>query len=133
MSAIRSFNGHAPVVGSAVFVDASAVVTGQVSLGDGVSVWPHVSIRGDLLAIQIGARSNIQDGSVLHTTQKSAHAPNGFALILSDSTESQEEERREVEVPKFEEVCSKGDGNGLPSVSQRIEFSPDQADQTRDA
>ena len=84
MSAIRPFNGHAPVLGQGVFVDPSAVVTGQVYLGNDVSVWPQVSIRGDLLAIRIGARSNIQDGSVLHTTQKSAHAPEGFSLTLGE-------------------------------------------------
>ena len=84
MSAVRSFKGHAPVLGKLVFVDPSAAVIGQVYLGDGVSIWPQVSIRGDLLAIRIGARSNVQDASVLHTTQKDAHAPDGFPLTLGE-------------------------------------------------
>ncbi len=84
MSAIRSLKNGTPALGKGVFVDASAVVSGQVTLGDEVSIWPQVSIRGDLLAIKIGARSNIQDGSVLHTTQKSAHAPEGFPLNLGE-------------------------------------------------
>jgi carbonic anhydrase/acetyltransferase-like protein (isoleucine patch superfamily) len=84
MSSLRALpNGH-PVLGQNVFVDASAVVSGQVILGDDVSIWPCVSIRGDLLPIHIGARSNIQDGSILHTTQQSAHAPNGFSLSIGE-------------------------------------------------
>ncbi|MFO0974415.1 MAG: gamma carbonic anhydrase family protein [Phycisphaerae bacterium] len=48
------------------FVSLRAVVTGDVTLGPEVSVWPHVVIRGDVAPIRIGARTNIQDGSILH-------------------------------------------------------------------
>lgn len=44
----------------------SAVVLGDVSLGEDVSVWPTAVIRGDVERIVIGARSNVQDGAVLH-------------------------------------------------------------------
>lgn len=75
---IRSFGKHQPTLGRNVFVDPMAVVTGQVVLRDDVSVWPGTSIRGDLLEITIGDRTNIQDNSVIHTTHKSrfynAHA-----------------------------------------------------------
>ncbi len=82
MSALRALPNGVPVLGENVFVDASAVVSGQVVLGDEVSVWPCVSIRGDLLPIHIGARSNIQDGSILHTSQKSTQHPDGFPLHI---------------------------------------------------
>ena len=82
MSSIRSFQNHHPTLGARVFVDASAVVTGQVILGDDVSIWPCVSVRGDLLPIIIGEGSNVQDGSALHTTRKSVHHPEGFPLTI---------------------------------------------------
>ena len=77
---LRSYLHHVPVLGANVFVDASAVVIGRVTLGDDVSVWPLVAIRGDVNDISIGARSNIQDGSVLHNTSPDSSPPNGFAL-----------------------------------------------------
>lgn len=48
------------------FIHESAVVLGNVSLGEDASVWPTAVVRGDLEAIQIGARTNIQDGAVIH-------------------------------------------------------------------
>lgn len=50
----------------AAFVAPSAVVIGQVCLGPGASVWPTAVLRGDVERIEIGAHSNVQDGSVLH-------------------------------------------------------------------
>ena len=82
MQNIRSFGSYFPELGTRVFVDASAVVTGQVVLADEVSIWPHSSIRGDLLPITIGARSNIQDGCVLHTTHESSYNPEGYPLTI---------------------------------------------------
>ncbi len=84
MTAVRTLGDWKPQIGKGVFVDPSAVVSGQVILGDEVSVWPQVSIRGDLLPIIIGARTNIQDGSILHTTQKSSYNPEGFALNIGE-------------------------------------------------
>lgn len=65
-------------------VDATSVVIGDVTLGDDVSVWPLVAIRGDVNKVVIGKRSNIQDGSVLHVTHKSASQPDGFPLIIGE-------------------------------------------------
>lgn len=48
------------------FIHESAVVLGNVTLGDKASVWPTAVIRGDLEAIAVGARTNIQDGAVIH-------------------------------------------------------------------
>lgn len=82
--AIRIFNQIKPKIGKGVFVDASAVVTGKVTLKDNVSIWPNVSIRGDLLAITIGTNSNIQDNSVIHTTQPLTPDDKGFDTLIGD-------------------------------------------------
>jgi carbonic anhydrase/acetyltransferase-like protein (isoleucine patch superfamily) len=55
-----------PDLQQAAFVASSAVIIGRVCLGPGASVWPTAVLRGDLERIEIGAHSNIQDGSVLH-------------------------------------------------------------------
>ena len=51
---VRSFDGTTPTMGQRVFVDPSAVVLGDVVLGDDVSVWPQVAIRGDMHKIHVG-------------------------------------------------------------------------------
>ncbi len=84
MTAIRSFRGQSPVLGQRVWVDPSAVVIGDVTLGDDSSVWPYTVIRGDMHRIRIGAQCSIQDGSVLHITHASAFNPEGFALTIGD-------------------------------------------------
>jgi carbonic anhydrase/acetyltransferase-like protein (isoleucine patch superfamily) len=58
----------APRIGSRVFIAPSATVVGDVSIGDDASVWFNCVLRGDVNAIRIGARSNIQDLCCLHVT-----------------------------------------------------------------
>jgi len=84
VSSIRSYNGKTPVLGSRVFVDSSAVVIGDVTLADDVSVWPCTVIRGDVNNITVGARTSVQDNAVLHCTHKSASNPNGWPLQIGD-------------------------------------------------
>jgi len=81
---IRPFRNIQPQLGQRVFVDPSAVVIGRVKLGDDVSVWPTTVIRGDVNDITIGARSNIQDGSVLHVTSPYPEMPNGIPLVIGE-------------------------------------------------
>lgn len=50
-----------------MFIASTAYVGGEVQLADDVTIMHHVTIRGDVAAIRVGARVNIQDGSVLHT------------------------------------------------------------------
>ena len=83
-AALRPFKQMTPQSGNRVMVDASSVVIGDVILGDDVSIWPLVAIRGDVNKVEIGARSNIQDGSVLHVTHKSASNPAGYPLIIGE-------------------------------------------------
>jgi carbonic anhydrase/acetyltransferase-like protein (isoleucine patch superfamily) len=81
---IRSFRGASPQLGARVFIDRSAVVIGDVTLGDDVSVWPGAVIRGDMHSIAIGQRSNVQDNAVLHITHPSTFNPGGWPLTIGD-------------------------------------------------
>lgn len=63
---IQTVSGLTPNFGRRVFVAANAVVVGEVTLGDDVSVWYNVVVRGDIHWIRIGARSNLQDGVIVH-------------------------------------------------------------------
>jgi len=85
MSAVlRSFQKILPKIGQRVMLDPSSVVIGEVSLADDVSIWPLVAIRGDVNYVAIGARTNIQDGCVLHVTHKSSYNPDGNPLIVGE-------------------------------------------------
>ncbi|HHX36042.1 MAG TPA: gamma carbonic anhydrase family protein [Gammaproteobacteria bacterium] len=81
---IRIYNEILPQCGARVFVDPSAVVIGDVQLGDDCSVWPHAVIRGDMHRIRIGARSSVQDGSVLHITHAGPYNPDGYPLVIGE-------------------------------------------------
>jgi carbonic anhydrase/acetyltransferase-like protein (isoleucine patch superfamily) len=85
---IRAYLGQLPTLGLGVYIDPAAVVIGDVELADDVSVWPATVIRGDVNFIRIGARTNIQDGSVVHVSHDGPHAKlGGFATrIGSDVT-----------------------------------------------
>lgn len=63
---IRSYHGRLPQVPPSCYVDISAQVIGNVTLGERSSVWMNAVLRGDVNAIRIGANSNVQDCSVLH-------------------------------------------------------------------
>lgn len=81
---IRRYQGMTPKLGQRVFVDPSAVVLGDVEIGDDSSVWPLVVIRGDMHRIRIGRCTSIQDGSVLHITHAGPYNPDGFPLTIGD-------------------------------------------------
>jgi len=63
-------------------IDPSAVVLGDLAIGDDVSIWPNCSIRADMHRIEIGQRTNVQDNSVLHVTHASRFNPNGWPLLI---------------------------------------------------
>lgn len=84
MKNIRRFEDHSPQIDETAFIDESAVVTGNVIIGEDSSVWPCCSIRGDIHSITVGKRTNIQDGSVLHVTHDSEYAPGGFKLSVGN-------------------------------------------------
>lgn len=82
--AISTHNGNTPALGQGVFIDSSARVIGDVVLGDDVSVWPMAVIRGDMHRIRIGARTSVQDGSVLHITHAGPYNPDGWPLEIGE-------------------------------------------------
>lgn len=82
--ALRKYQNHAPKLGARAFVDRSAVVIGDVEIGDDSSVWPLTVIRGDMHRIRVGARTSVQDGSVLHITHAGPYNPDGFPLLIGD-------------------------------------------------
>src|SRR5690625_1122299 len=81
---LRSCQGHTPALGERVWVDPSAVVIGDVVIGDDSSIWPQAVVRGDVHSLRIGARTSVQDGSVLHVTHVSDYTPKGFPLTVGD-------------------------------------------------
>jgi len=81
---IRKYLGEAPVLGARVYIDECALVIGRVTLADDASVWPFAVVRGDVNRIEIGARTNIQDGSVLHVVHDGPFVPGGLPLIVGD-------------------------------------------------
>ncbi|HRP82855.1 MAG TPA: gamma carbonic anhydrase family protein, partial [Flavobacteriales bacterium] len=68
MALVRTLNGFTPSFGKDPFLAETAVVIGDVVMGDGCSVWYNAVVRGDVNFIRIGHRVNIQDNATLHCT-----------------------------------------------------------------
>jgi len=81
---LRAYRGVTPTKGINTYIDASAVLIGDITLSDDVSIWPLVSARGDVNHISIGARTNVQDNTVLHVTRKSALNESGYPLTIGE-------------------------------------------------
>ncbi len=79
---IRPYREHTPKLGAYVYIDPAALVIGNVEIGEDASLWPFVVARGDVNWIRVGARSNIQDASVLHVTHDGEYTPGGLPLII---------------------------------------------------
>jgi carbonic anhydrase/acetyltransferase-like protein (isoleucine patch superfamily) len=82
MNNLRSFRGIVPRLGARVYVDPAATVIGDVELADDASIWPGAVARGDVHFIRIGARSNVQDGAVIHVTHDGPYTPGGFPTLI---------------------------------------------------
>jgi carbonic anhydrase/acetyltransferase-like protein (isoleucine patch superfamily) len=85
MRHIQSFEGKRPSIAEDAWVHETAVVIGDVTLGPHSSIWPLCVVRGDIHRIEIGAETNIQDGSILHVSHDSRFMPGGAPLIIHDS------------------------------------------------
>jgi len=70
MAVIKKLNGISPKIGKNCFIAETAVIVGDVIIGDDCSIWYGAVLRGDVNPIRIGHRVNIQDGAVLHTLHK---------------------------------------------------------------
>ena len=66
---LRSYKDKVPHIAADAFIADNAVIIGDVEIGSGSSVWFGVVIRGDSSKITIGERSNVQDGSMLHSDE----------------------------------------------------------------
>jgi len=75
---IRPYNGKWPEIAASAYIDASSVLVGDIVIGQDSSIWPLVVARGDVNFIRIGARTNVQDGSVLHVMRGE------WPLVLGD-------------------------------------------------
>ncbi|WP_127469948.1 gamma carbonic anhydrase family protein [Thiomicrorhabdus aquaedulcis] len=83
---IRSYKGIVPKIADSAWVDVSAVVIGRCELAQDASIWPNATLRGDVNDIVIGARTNIQDGAVVHTTHESAVSKGSKCIVGQDVT-----------------------------------------------
>lgn len=81
---VRAFGEELPRLGVRVWIDPAAVVIGRVEIGDDASLWPMAVARGDVNSIAIGARTNVQDGSVLHVTHDGPYSPGGLPLVIGE-------------------------------------------------
>jgi gamma-carbonic anhydrase len=75
---IRPYLGKRPQIAPSAYIDPACVIIGDVVIGEDSSVWPLSVIRGDVNYIRIGARTNIQDGAILHVMKDE------YPLLLAD-------------------------------------------------
>ena len=74
---VRTFRGNTPQLGKGVFLAETSAVIGDVIIGDESSIWYGTTVRGDVMPIRIGARTSIQDGTIIHVTHDSRFCPGG--------------------------------------------------------
>ena len=82
--AIRLFKQIKPTIHDTAYIDETALVIGDVTIGEDSSIWPMTVARGDVHSIKIGARTNIQDACVLHVTHAGEPSPEGHPLNIGD-------------------------------------------------
>lgn len=75
---IRPYRGKRPRIAASAYIDPAAVIIGDVTIGEDCGIWPCTVIRGDVHYVRIGARTNVQDGCVLHVMRDE------YPLILGD-------------------------------------------------
>lgn len=82
---VSPYKSTTPTLGSRTFIHETAQVIGDVVLGDDASIWPFCVVRGDVNHIRIGARTNIQDLTVVHVTHDGPYTPDGgIPTIIGD-------------------------------------------------
>lgn len=79
---LRPYLDRVPTLGQRVYVDPQAAVIGDVTLGDDASIWPMCVVRGDVNRIAIGARTNVQDGTVIHVTHDGPFTSGGIPTVI---------------------------------------------------
>lgn len=84
VSSIIAINGKTPQIDDSAFIAPGCRIVGDVTIGPESSIWYNCVIRAEVNRIVIGARSNIQDGSVLHCDGPMPGAPGGFPTLIGD-------------------------------------------------
>jgi len=82
---IRPYKGIRPLLGANAWVDPSAVVIGEVTIGADSSIWPGCVLRGDVNSIRVGDRTNIQDRTVVHCASDTHVYPGGHPVRIGSS------------------------------------------------
>ena len=79
------FEGNVPQVDPAAFVAPGAQLIGDIEIGPEASVWYNCVLRGDMNRIRIGARSNVQDGTVIHVDPPRVAGPDhGYPALIGE-------------------------------------------------
>lgn len=81
---ILPIHGKTPQIADSAFVAPGCRIIGDVTIGPDSSIWYNCVLRGDVNAIRIGARSNVQDGTVIHCDSPDPRHPDGFPTIIGD-------------------------------------------------
>jgi gamma-carbonic anhydrase len=84
MAHLVEFGGKCPRIDPAAFVAPGAQLIGDIEIGPEASIWYNCVLRGDVNRIRIGARTNIQDGTVLHVDSPKAGDPGGNPTIIGE-------------------------------------------------
>ena len=79
---ILPLHGKAPKIHESAFIAPGCRIIGDVEIGPGASIWYNCTIRGDVNRIVIGARTNVQDGTVIHCESPSPAHPDGFPTFV---------------------------------------------------
>jgi len=81
---IAAIDGKAPKIHSSAFIAPGCRIVGDVEIGPDVSIWYNCVIRADVNRIVIGARTNIQDGTVVHCDSPKPKRPEGFPTLIGE-------------------------------------------------
>lgn len=81
---ILTLNGKTPRIHESAFIAPGVRLIGDVEIGPDVSVWYNCVLRADVSRIVIGARTNVQDGTVIHCDSPTPGAPDGFPTIIGE-------------------------------------------------
>jgi carbonic anhydrase/acetyltransferase-like protein (isoleucine patch superfamily) len=81
---ILPFAGKTPRIHSSAFIAPGCRIIGDVEIGPDVSIWYNCVIRADMHRVVIGARSNVQDGSVIHVDSPKPKRPEGFPTVIGE-------------------------------------------------
>ena len=81
---ILSFGGKSPRIDPSAFVAPGAQLIGDIEIGPEASIWYNCVLRGDVNRIRIGARTNIQDGSVIHVDSPKPGEEEGHPTIIGE-------------------------------------------------